>query len=354
MNTNDATNESPIPSMDRYARQIRFEPIGQAGQQRLQNSRVLLCGCGALGSVIANTLVRSGVGFLRLVDRDFLEWNNLQRQVLYDEQDVRAGLPKAVAAASKLRNINSEVVIQEIVADVNPENIVKLCQDVHLILDGTDNFETRFLLNDASAKFQIPWIYGGCVGAEGQSLTIIPRTTPCLRCILPDAPAPGTTPSCDTAGILAPIVNIVASFQSMEAIKILSGHPEQVSRTWNVWDLWDDRFRQIRLDQIEPKDRCDTCQGRSFPWLHGERGNQSTVLCGRNSVQVSAPVGTRVNLAEFAERVAGVGKVEANPFLVRISVGEYTLTLFGDGRAIISGTSEESVAKSLYARYVGA
>ncbi|MDA0660850.1 MAG: ThiF family adenylyltransferase, partial [Planctomycetota bacterium] len=266
----------------------------------------------------------------------------------------RNGLPKAIAAAAKLRSINSEVVIQERVADVNPDNIVELCRDIDLILDGTDNFETRFLLNDASAKFQIPWIYGGCVGAEGQSLTIIPGTTPCLRCILPDAPAPGTTPSCDTAGILAPIVNIVASFQSMEAIKILSGHPEQISRTWNVWDLWDDRFRQIRLDQIEPKDRCETCQGRSFPWLHGERGNRSAILCGRNSVQVSAPPGTRVNLTEFANRFAGLGHVEANPFLVRLTVGDYKLTLFGDGRAIISGTSEESVAKSLYAKYVGA
>lgn len=339
---------------DRYVRQTRFEPIGEEGQQKLAQARVLVCGCGALGSVIASTLVRSGVGFLRLVDRDFLEWNNLQRQVLYDEQDVRNGYPKAVAAAGKLRRINSEVRIEDHVVDVNAGNITELCRDVHVILDGTDNFETRFLLNDASARFNIPWIYGGCVGAEGQSLTILPGETPCLRCILPDAPPPGTTPTCDTAGILAPIVNLVASFQSMEAIKILSGHREQTSRTWNVWDLWDNRFRQIGLDQISLEQRCETCRGVSFPWLDGHRGSRSTVLCGRNAVQVSAPAGTRVQLDDLAQRLRGMGHVETNPFLLRFTLPEYSFTLFADGRAIVHGTEDESIARSIYARYVGA
>src|SRR4051812_10233903 len=205
---------------------MRFGGIGVEGQRKLLDSLALVVGCGALGSVIANTLARAGVGHLRLVDRDFLELNNLQRQVLYDEDDVAAGLPKAIAAANKLRKINSEIEIEPLVADVDPTNIVGLIEGVDLILDGTDNFETRFLLNDASLKFNIPWVYGGCIGAEGQTMTILPHETPCLRCLMEDMPPPGTTPTCDTAGILGPIINVIASMQACEAIKILSGHRE--------------------------------------------------------------------------------------------------------------------------------
>ena len=209
----------------RYIRQSRFQPIGEEGQQKLKQGRALIAGCGALGSVIANTLARSGVGFLRIVDRDYLELNNLQRQVLYDEEDVQQGLPKAVAAANKLRRINSEIEIEPVVSDLNYSNIGSYCEDVDVILDGTDNFEIRFLLNDASIRYEIPWVYGGCIGADGQTMTIIPGQSPCLACLMTDGPPPpGTTATCDSAGILAPIINIIASIEAAEALKILSGN----------------------------------------------------------------------------------------------------------------------------------
>src|SRR6185503_17007210 len=204
----------------------RYAPLGEAGQRRLAASRALICGCGALGSVLANTLARAGVGHLRIVDRDFLELNNLQRQVLYDEEDVAAGLPKAIAARQRLAKINSEIEIDAVVADVDHTNIERLLDGVDCLIDGTDNFETRFLLNDAAVKLGIPWVYGGCLGAEGQSLTILPGQTPCLRCLMSEPPPAGESPTCDTAGILGPIINVIASMQACEAIKILSGHRE--------------------------------------------------------------------------------------------------------------------------------
>ncbi|MEN6450393.1 MAG: ThiF family adenylyltransferase, partial [Thermoguttaceae bacterium] len=222
----------------RYARQVRFAPLGEEGQRRLNAGRVLLCGCGALGTAIANIMVRAGVGLLRIVDRDFVELSNLQRQTLFDEADAKAGLPKAIAAAEKLRTINSAVSIEPIVADIEPANIERLCDGVDLILDGTDNFETRFLINDVAVKLGLPWVYGGCVGAEGQSMTILPGETGCLRCLMADCPQPGSTPTCQSAGILAPIVGVIASIEAMEAIKILSGHREAVSQSLTVVDLW--------------------------------------------------------------------------------------------------------------------
>ena len=221
--------------------------------RRLAASRALICGCGALGSVLANTLVRSGVGKVRLVDRDFVELSNLHRQTLFDEADVAAGLPKAVAAAEKLRTINSAVEIEPIVAHVGPENIESLCQGVDVILDGTDNFETRYLLNDTAVHLNLPWVYGGCVGAEGQTMTILPGETGCLRCLLPECPPPGSTPTCDTAGVLAPIVGVIASIQAQEAIKILSGNRVAVSRQLTVIDLWQNRF--LTLDVRDLRDR---------------------------------------------------------------------------------------------------
>ena len=208
----------------RYARQVRFFPVGEDGQRRLAQSRALLCGCGALGSAIADMLVRAGVGMVRIVDRDFVELSNLQRQTLFDEADAEACLPKAVAAAEKLRRINSGVAVEPIVADVDATNIERFCGGMDLILDGTDNFETRFLINDAAVKLGLPWVYGGCVGAEGQTMTILPGETACLRCLMPECPAPGSTPTCDTAGILGPIVGVIASIEAVEAIKILSGN----------------------------------------------------------------------------------------------------------------------------------
>jgi adenylyltransferase/sulfurtransferase len=343
---------------------MRFAPLGDAGQQKLARGRALVCGCGALGSVIANTLVRAGVGFVRIADRDFLELNNLQRQVLYDEQDVADGLPKAIAAANKLRRINSEIEIEPVVADVSFQNIADLARDVDVIVDGTDNFATRFLLNDYAVQNAKPWVYGGCIGAEGQSMTILPGETACLACLMPDAPPPGATPTCDTAGILGPIVNIVASLQSSEAIKILSGNRAAVSRQLTVIDIWGNHLRSLDLSRLRESGDCRACRRGDFEWLRGDRSDSSAVLCGRNSVQLSPPrrSGTStdstssepVSLDALAARLEGVGRLQRNPFLLRLAVDNYVLTVFADGRTIISGTDDVATARSVHARYIGA
>jgi adenylyltransferase/sulfurtransferase len=352
--TNHDASEPLADHLRRYVRQISFPPIGIAGQQRLIDARVLICGCGALGSVIANTLVRAGVGHVRLVDRDFLELNNLQRQVLFDEQDVEAGLPKAIAAANRLKAINSQVEIEPIVADVDHKNIRALCDSVDMILDGTDNFETRFLLNDASIKFNIPWVYGGCLGASGQTMTIIPGQSACLQCLMIDGPPPpGTTPTCDTAGIISPIINVIASLEANEAIKILSGNSDQASRHLNVFELWDNRFRQIDLSNLRASVDCPACQRKEFPWLEGKRGSHTAVLCGRNSVQLTFPEQVSWSLDEMGKKLSQVGVVKQNRFMLRCELERHVLTLFPDGRAIISGTEEIAEAKTLYAKYVG-
>jgi adenylyltransferase/sulfurtransferase len=338
----------------RYIRQIRFAPLGEEGQEQIARGRALVVGCGALGSVIANTLARAGVGKLRIVDRDFLELNNLQRQVLYDEADVASGLPKAIAAANKLRAINSEIAIEPIVADISPENILDLARGVDVIVDGTDNFETRYLLNDVSLKLSVPWVYGGCLGAEGQTMTILPGETPCLRCLMPDAPPPGATPTCDSAGILAPIINVIASIEAMEALKILAGKSEAISRVLSVIDLWDNRLRQVKLDSLAgQRGDCPACSGKEFPWLSGERGSHTAILCGRNAVQLSFP-GVELSLEDLEQKLGELGRVRRNPFLLRFWIDDYQLTLFPDGRAIIGGTEEIAEAKSVYARYIGA
>ncbi|HEY2881733.1 MAG TPA: ThiF family adenylyltransferase [Pirellulales bacterium] len=347
-------------SLDRYARQMRYGPIGEDGQRKLLASRALICGCGALGSVLANTLARAGVGKLRIVDRDFVELNNLQRQVLYDEADVAAALPKAVAAAEKLRQINSEIEIEPIVADVHAGNMLSLCEGCDILLDGTDNFETRFLLNEAAVKSNKPWVYGGCIGAEGQSLTVLPGEPPCFCCVMSEPPPPGSSPTCDTAGILGSIVNLVASIQACEAIKILTGNIAAVSRTLTVIDLWENQWRQLNLDQLRSAGGCSTCRDKQFPWLSGKRGSSSAVLCGRNSVQVnpsdasSSENSSAVSLDALAEKLAVVGTVSRNKFLLRCAIGNYLITVFPDGRAIIGGTSDVAEARSLYAKYIGA
>ncbi|MCA9263088.1 MAG: ThiF family adenylyltransferase [Planctomycetales bacterium] len=337
----------------RYARQIAFKPIGEAGQRRLLGSRMLVCGCGALGSVLANTLARAGVGHLRIVDRDFLELNNLQRQVLYDEEDVAANLPKAIAAANKLKRINSEISIEPIVADVDHRNIAALIEGVDVIVDGTDNFETRFLLNDAAAHFGKPWVYGGCIGAEGQTMTIVPGQTACLRCLMPESPPPGTTATCDTAGVLGPIINVIASIQAAEALKIASGNVAAISRQLTVVDLWDARIRQVGLQALQQNQQCPTCQQKEFPWLDGRQGSQSTVLCGRNAVQLSFPDREPVILDQLAEKLRPLGEVTHNAFLLRFTKNDHQLTVFPDGRAVVGGTDDPAEAKSLYARYIG-
>lgn len=332
---------------------MRYAPIGTEGQARLADSRVLLCGCGALGSVIGNTLARAGVGYLRIVDRDFLELNNLQRQVLYEEADVAAGLPKVVAAADKLRRINSQVEIEPVVADISHTNLPSFADDVDLILDGTDNFETRLLINDYAVSTGRPWVYGGCIGAEGQSMTILPGRSACLACFMPDAPPPGTTPTCDTAGIVGPVVNVVASIQAMEAIKILSGRLEAVSTHLIVIDLWENRIRRVDLRPLRERGTCRTCHGREFPWLDGKRGSHSAVLCGRNAVQLSPDEPKQISLEQLATRLASVGEVFRNPFLLRLKVSGYALTVFPDGRTIVTGTDDPAVARTVQAKYVG-
>ncbi len=344
--TNSTTN------LERYIRQMRYPPLGEQGQRRLSESRALVCGCGALGTVLANTLVRSGVGAVRIVDRDFVEISNLQRQVLFTEDDVADQLPKAIAAAEKLRRINSEVEIEPVVADVDHTNIAKLCENVDMIVDGTDNFEIRFLINDFSVKHGLPWVYGGCLGAEGQSMTILPGETPCLRCLMHDCPPPGTTPTCDTAGILSPIVNVIASIEALEAIKVLSGNREAVSRQLTVVEMWDNCFRQIDVSSLREQVDCPTCKRGEFPWLTGELGSRSAVLCGRNAVQLTYP-GSSVVLEDLARQLEEVGQVNRNQFLLRLKVEKYEITVFPDGRAIIGGTDDVAEARTVYAKYIG-
>lgn len=344
-----------LMDITRYHRQVLFRAIGADGQAKLGKSKVLLCGCGALGTVLAETLVRAGIGFLRIVDRDFVELTNLQRQVLFDEQDLADQLPKSIAASRKLALINSQVQIEPHVADVASGNVLGLAQGMDLILDGTDNFETRFLLNDVSLELGIPWIYGGCIGSHGQVLPVFPGETACLRCLMEDVPAPGTTETCDTAGILGPTVNMIASLQAVQALKILAGRRDQVETSLHILDVWDGTLRKMSTKNLREQGRCPACHQGERAWLRGERVSQTTVLCGRNAVQFSPPEKRPINLPELADKLRASGQVTVNPFLIRLTVegGAYELTVFGDSRAIIKGTDDPTTAKSLYAKYIG-
>ena len=339
-------------SIDRYQRQVRFAPLGEAGQRQLMSGRVLVCGCGALGSGVADTLVRAGVGLVRVVDRDFVELDNLHRQVLFDEADALAQLPKAIAAAKRLRAVNSSVQIEPIVADINFTNIHQLADDVDLLIDGTDNFETRYLLNDYSISEQTPWVFAGCVGAEGQTLAIVPGETPCLSCILPEAPPADALPTCETAGVLEPIVGLMASLQAVEAIKLLSGNRAELNSGITFVDLWNNSLRTIGVDAVRKKD-CETCAKRNFAWLQGARGSAVTQLCGRNSVQISPTGSAPLDLGALAQKLQSVGEVTSNRFLIRLTVEGFLLTVFADGRTIIGGTDDPAVARTVHAKYVG-
>lgn len=342
-------------NLDRYSRQIRFARLGEQGQQRLLQSRVFLCGCGALGTVLAETLVRAGVGFLRVVDRDFVEFSNLQRQVLFDEDDVRGQLPKAIAAARKLSRINSDVTIEPIVADVECSNVRSFAADVDLILDGTDNFEIRFLLNDVALETGTPWVYAGCIGSHGQSMPVFPGETACLRCLMDSPPDAGSTETCDTAGILGPTVNVIASLQAVTAIKILAGLRHEVAPVLTMVDVWDGTLRQMNLKDLRDQAGCPACHQSERLWLSGRQGSQTTVLCGRNSVQVRPSEPAKLVLSEMADRLRSVGEVSVNPFLLRLKPAgsDCEVTLFSDGRAIIKGTDDPAQARVLFARYIG-
>jgi adenylyltransferase/sulfurtransferase len=314
---------------------------------------VTICGCGALGTVLANHLVRAGVGHVRIVDRDFIETHNLQRQILFDEADVAANLPKAEAAARKLRAINSEVEIEAIVTDIDHTNILDLVSDADLILDGTDNFETRYLINDAAVKLNKPWVFGGVIGSEGQTMTIRPGKTPCLRCVIEDNPPPGLTPTCETAGVLGPAVAVVASFEAVEAIKLLTGAESALNNELFVIDIWDWTFRRLKVQGLLGKVDCPCCQRRKFEWLDGALGSHTTTLCGRNAVQIAARRPQPLNFPEMASRLASLGEVRHNAFMLRFATEGHEFTVFPDGRAIIKGTNDISKARTLYAQFVG-
>jgi len=341
-----------LQSDERYSRQIRFAPIGPEGQGRISASRIALIGAGALGSVAAELLTRAGVAFLRIIDRDFVESSNLQRQALYDEEDVRRNLPKAEAAAAKLRRINSGVQIEAVVDDVNPTNVEDYIRDVDLVLDALDNFETRFVLNDACAKHGRPWVYAAAVASYGLVMPILPGKSPCLRCMLGSLPAPGSSPTCDTAGVIGPITHLIASIQVAEALKIICGVLEPRDVRLVTYDVWTHNFRSLQpgLDSMAA---CPVCSEERFDYLNGTP-LRTVTLCGRNAVQLIPAVKTDLNLTELSKSIPAQGKVQVNEFLLKCYAPPYEVTLFRDGRAIVRGTEEASLARSVYSKLIGA
>jgi len=342
-----------VPGVERYSRQLLFRPLGPEGQKRLAAGGALIVGCGALGSHVADLLARSGVGELRLVDRDFVEESNLHRQSLFRESDAARGLPKAIAAADHLREVNSEIGIEGLVEQVDADNIERLAQGMTVIVDGTDNFDTRFLINDLALRNGLPWIYGACVGAYGLSATIVPGRSPCLRCLLDSHSAAAGADTCDTAGVIPPVPALIASIQATEAIKILSGSIEAVSGDLLAVDLWDNSIQRFALDRDSLAPNCPACRGGVYDYLEGEKGTRSIVLCGRNAVQIQAKRADRIDLQTLATRLEAHGDVVRNNFLLRVSFEGITLAVFNDGRAIISGTSDAVRARTIYDRYVG-
>ena len=336
---------------EKYSRQILFAGIGEEGQKRLMSASAVIVGCGAIGAATANLLVRAGIGRLRIVDRDFVEPSNLQRQTLFDEGDAREALPKAVAAERKLRAVNSGVAVEGVVADLAPKNVEELLLGFDLILDGTDNFETRFLINDVAVKNRRPWIYAAAVASYGLTMTIRPGLTPCLACLLEsDSPGQGLEETCDTIGVLGPIVNLIASLEVAEAMKLLAGREEALHGRLISCDVWSGRFQSVRVAR---NPECRVCARREFVYLQGAAQPHIT-MCGRDSVQIHER--NRVlDLGALRARLAPtVADVRHNEFLLRFRVPPYEMTVFADGRAILKGTKDPAVARTLYARYIGA
>lgn len=338
---------------DRYSRQRLFTPIGHAGQDRLEQAKVLVVGAGALGTGIAETLVRAGVGYLVIADRDYVEWSNLQRQQLFSEADAAGRVPKAIAAKQRLYEINSQVHIDAHVMDVDPEELEHLIHGVDLIMDATDNFDTRLMINDISQKYRIPWIYGGCVGSYGITYTILPGETPCLNCLLGTVPLGGDT--CDTVGVIPPAVQMVVAHQSTEALKLLTGNKEALRGTLLTFDLWRNEQTSIKVGTAK-RDDCLSCGSEAtYPYLSAAGNRKTEVLCGRDTVQIRPVTKRKLELQEMAVRLERLqeGKVEVNPFLLSFTIGEKRLVLFADGRALIHGTQDPSEAKTIYDRYIG-
>ena len=336
---------------DRYSRQILFNGIGEEGQRRLQSARALIVGCGALGTAQAEAVCRAGVGRVRIVDRDFVEPSNLQRQTMFTESDAENRLPKTIAAANHLREINSEIKIEPHIADVNHSNIEQLIDGCDVVLDGTDNFATRYLLNDACVKHNINWIYGAAVGSYGVTMTIRPHQTACLRCVFEETPPAASAPTCDTAGVIMPIINIVAAVQVSETLKLLTGRFEDLHGSLMQFDVWRNEWRKIAPGA--PRADCPVCGLGSYETLSPETHESAAVLCGRDAIQISPSQPTRVNFASLAERLRRAGEVKFNEYLLRFRTGNFELTVFKDARSIIRGTNEIATARSLYAKYIG-
>ena len=335
---------------EKYSRQILFAELGEEGQRRLLESSAVLVGCGAIGTAVANLLARAGVGRLRVIDRDFVEPSNLQRQTLFDEADARHALPKAVAAERKLRAVNADVRVEGVVGDLTPKNAGELLAGFDVILDGTDNFETRFLVNDASAKLGVPWIYAAAVASYGLTMTVLPGETPCFACLLDSKATEGLGDTCDTVGVLGSIVGVIASLEAAEATKILAGRREALHAKLLSCDVWTGRFQAIR---IERSTQCRACVRRDFTYLAGEQQPHLT-MCGRDSVQIHER-SRRLDLDALRQRLQPtVADVRNNEFLLRFRVPPYEVTVISDGRAIIEGTRDPGVARSRYARYIGA
>lgn len=339
---------------ERYSRQQLFAPIGEEGQKKIAKKHVLVIGAGALGTGNAEALVRAGVGKITIIDRDYVEWSNLQRQQLYSEADAKERIPKAIAAKRRLEEVNSDVAIDAIVGDVTAQELEELIieRKPDLLIDATDNFDTRMIINDAAYKYRIPWIYGACVGSYGISYAFIPGKTPCFHCLLETVPTGGLT--CDTAGIISPAVQMVVAYQVAEALKILVEDWSSLRNKLVSFDLWKNQHAAIRVDQVK-KDDCPTCGAHpSYPYLSYDQQTKTAVLCGRNSVQIR-PAGQRnYDLQELAELFAKQGlRVDANPYLVSVSLGEQRLVVFQDGRALIHGTKDIQEAKTIYYRYLG-
>ncbi|MCZ6941465.1 molybdopterin-synthase adenylyltransferase MoeB [Bacillus mycoides] len=337
--------------IERYSRQQLFTPIGKEGQEKIRNKHVLIVGAGALGSASAEAFVRAGIGKLTIIDRDYVEWSNLQRQQLYAERDAIEKLPKAIAAQNRLKQINSDVQIQALVMDARVDNMEALLGGVDVIIDATDNFDIRFVINDTSQKYNIPWIYGSCVGSYGMSYTIIPKKTPCLHCVLKSVPVTGAT--CDTVGIISPAVQIVAAYQVAEAFKILVEDYAAIRKTFLMFDIWSNQYHSIKLGKIKTEG-CPSCgKNRTYPYLSYENQTKTAVLCGRNTVQIRPAYNNPYNFDELEKVLKNHGKVDRNPYLLSCQLEEYRIVIFQDGRVFIHGTNEIQKAKQLYYRLLG-
>jgi molybdopterin/thiamine biosynthesis adenylyltransferase len=335
---------------DRYSRQVLFGGIGEQGQRRLLAARVLIVGCGALGSAHAESLARAGVGHLRIVDRDFVEPSNLQRQMMFTESDAEKRLPKAIAAANHLREINSEIEVEPHIVDVNHSSIERLLENCEVVVDGTDNFATRYLINDACVKHNTNWIYGAAVGSYGVTMTIRPHQTACLRCLFEEAPPAASAPTCDTSGVIMPIINIVSAVQVAEALKLITGQLEALHGALMQFDVWQNEWRRIGTGSRRAG--CPTC-GLALYEALSQAQEGAAVLCGRDAIQISPSQPTRINFSTLAERLRRLGEVKFNEYLLRFKTEEFELTVFQDARSIIRGTDEIAIARSLYAKYIG-